>query len=402
MSDLSNLFSDFNKPNIINWLREAGAFFRSPREYVTVLASKAPEDLLPQFVFYFVVYSFSYIFFSSAADFATLIKPAIFSITLSIPAIFIFTLSNYIITRTNYFKSTFIFVMSAILFVGPAIMLIYAVFLGTEDYTYLLLGNIGNSLLVLFCVFFYGFALANDRKIAWKITLFNYAFLSILYLIFIVVNFDKDAAGPVTVHDDIILSEYRYVVEPLKEKERTPTARFVTVFYDKIYSDVTIGNMIKDHQFTGNTDSNKIYRQHIASNLTALNNQLKGIKFRRNRQAVQLWIKYYNAIAQQFDFKYSDTAQVFRDPDLHTIKIDSGGRIRLYSSGIRLDSIVATQMQLKAYHNNLIRVASLSDEPAFISDIIVFFPSKIIEEIYFQLFIDGVRHVNKEQFHPFK
>jgi hypothetical protein len=402
MSDLSNLFSDFNKANIINWLRETGTFFRSPRTYVTNLAAKAPEDLLPQFVFYFVVYTFSYIFFSSASDFATLIKPAIFSVTFAIPTIFIFTLSSFIITKTNYFKSTAIFVMSAILFVGPAIMIIYAVFLGTEDYTYLLLGNIGNSLLILFCVFFYGFALSNDRKIAWKISLFNYAFLSLLYLVFIVVNFDKDAAGPVTVHDDLILSEYRSIVEPLKEKERTPNARIITVFYDKIYSDVTIGNMIKDHQFTGSTDSNKIYRKNIALNLTTLNNKLKDIKFRRNRQAVLLWIKYYNAVAEQYDFKYHDTTQVFHDRDLHLLKIDSGGRIRLYSSGVRLDSIVATQMQLKAYHNNLIRVASLSDDPAFISDIIVFFPGKIIEGIYFQLFIDGVKHVYKEQFHPFE
>jgi hypothetical protein len=50
MSDLSNLFRDFNKPNIINWLREIGTFFRSPRTYVTNLAAKQPEDLLPQFL----------------------------------------------------------------------------------------------------------------------------------------------------------------------------------------------------------------------------------------------------------------------------------------------------------------------------------------------------------------
>jgi len=402
MADLSNLLSDFNKPNIIEWLKDIGLFFRSPRQYVSKLDAKSTEDLLPQIIFYFIAYTFSYIFFSSASDFGTLIKPAILNLTMTIPLIAAFSLGSYIGTRSNYLKKTFILIISINFFVGPILSLVYALFLNSENYLYLLLGNLVNGMLILFEVLCYGFVLESHRKRALRITWSNYLFLSILYLVFTAINFDRDAPRQTTVSDDTILGEYREIVEPLKEKERTPTARFITTYHDKVITEVAIGNMIKDHEFKGSTDSNKIYRQNISVNLRALNSRLKDVKYRRNKKAILDWIKYYNAIAQQCDFKYHDTAQVFHDSTLHLIKLDAVAQLRSYSTGIRLDSIVATQMVLKSYHNNLIRVAEVAEYPDSFCNVILFLPGKIVEDVCFYLFIDGVKHVYKEQFHPFE
>lgn len=397
-SELLDFFTNFKTENLIDWTKKAISFFRNPSHFVNDIAQKPSSEILPQYSFYFLIYAFSFIFFSLGFSIGDVIKPAILNISLIIPQILLFSLSSWFATKKSYFKKVAIFLLSLNFFLSPFIYLLYSLFLNSETYIYKLIMSSLLALASLIIVFAFGFIVETNRKIALKLVIVNYLFINALFLISLRINFDRDGGIVPPLYQDSIYDEYASFAKNLRSKDKIPVTRFYFIHGNKIFTRYATHNLVSDTLSFGGDSVNEIYEKDVSYNIKLLRERAPDLKFIRNKKTCDLWLDYFNSISLLINYKIQNKDELKGRKDLVLITADSSAHYYLYSGPIPIDSTFSLQLELKKLHNNLIKVSKASNYPNEISQKATFILGYILDDLIFRIFDEGKMRPYKDLF----
>jgi hypothetical protein len=400
---MSDLTRDFTKDNTIKWLKEAVLFFKLPREYIHLLRGKSLTELIPQLIFYFVIYTSSFIFYSVSSKgfvFADLVRPAILNYIIVIPNVLLYCLSAWLATRKPHFKESLIFLLSIPLFIGPIALLLNSLFLNYEDYKYRFIGSCLMGLVNFYSYFCYGFVLRGINWSGLKITLVNLLVINIIVFFTLQINYDKYGPGGGEDYDPI-LEEYMMIVSHLEFIDAFPDARVARVEKGKIttYYGVTTQWDADSVAIFDKEDSH--YKEAILKNITSLKKVESTLKFRRNQIATATFLKYFNNVNEEINADFKDTVELNKIKDKRPFLVNSQPGIRFYACEIANKQINDGQYYIREYNNNIINSNRTSIYPSEIPELLVQFPARQLHRQYFLFSLHGKLPIYNEPLLPF-
>lgn len=388
------LTRDYTKENIIIWLKEALLFFRAPIKYVNVLSNKSSADLIPQFIFYFVIYTSSYLFYTASTagyDFGNLIKHAIPSYLFIIPTVIICCLSAWLATRSFYFKKILIFELSFSLFLTPIWLTLNSLFLSHEDYSFRLIGSIILGLSAWYSYLCLGFVIQGINWLGFKITFINLIVMNIIVFANFRIEYDNFSPGGIGIYDDPIYEEYKNLASKLKYKDTFPAVKIAVIQKGKF----TTFNATMDDQDLkfASLDTNELkkFDKAVVDNISYLKSIQSTLKYTRNRYAAAKYLEYFNAVATEMKLQITDTTELYKTDELRQLSpIDELRQlspikekdIKIYSYDIRNDSIDNGRQFLREYHNNIINSAKSSTYFAYLPGKILKYPASYFDWQY--------------------
>jgi hypothetical protein len=402
---MSELTQDFTKESLIQWIKEAFLFFKAPKRYVDLLSTKSSNDLIPQFVFYFGVYTSSFIFCSVSSvefDVPTLIKPAIINLLLLVPTILSLCLSAKVVTRNFYFKKTLIFVLSIALFFGPIQLLLNALFLNLEDYFYRLICSCVVTFAFWLVSVAYGFIINGFNWKAVRITLVNLLILNALVFLGLRINFDNFSKDEFIMTYDPILDEYQSYASRLQYKDKSPLLRSAYVKGDSIVTLFGLISSYGDKRAVISSQENEEYKVEIQRNIDFLIEVVDNLKFKRNQKAAVKTLDYLAAVKTEINFQYTDTNELYKVKDLELFSVNKKTGERIYNSLIFKETIIDGQMYLRGYNNNIIRASRNSNIPTTVVSSILTLVGRKLNWFYIEMATDGFPPGYREEFLPFE
>ena len=346
---------NFKSEEITNWINEYLLFLIEPRKIVSKILDKENEEKIRQFLFLFLIYTASFIFLSTGKTVTDWIKPAILSLFSTIPLIILFLVSTKIVDKKeNYLDRIIVFVLGFQFVFNPLVIIVFTIFLNSENYTFKYLSDIIMAISSLNIVLIFGFAIEKKTKKALKITLVNYLIINIIFFGFQRMNVDPYSANGF-LQNDPIYTEYSNLVKPLTPKEKIPVFRFITTFDEKVTTYYGIQETIDDTTATSSTEENELYERNINENIDHIEKTIPNLNFLRNKEIASGWLKYYKQIKKETEFKFKDTAQV------NALKLKPLGVykakesiIKTYMTYVDFNKIIAIQIPLKWYHNSIL------------------------------------------------
>ncbi|CAM3862332.1 hypothetical protein FLCU109888_05405 [Flavobacterium cucumis] len=390
---------DFNLEEITEWITDYLFFLVKPGKYIQKTLEKSKEEILRQYLFYFIVYCASFIFLTPTNSFTDWIKPGILNLYGLIPSVFIIILSTRIATKGNYSTKIILFVLTYILLILPLSILPYAMYLNFENYAYKFFSGIFSALATIYLLISIGFAIENNRKLAIKISVVNYLVFNILYFLLNLASFDVTSSSSFDDYDPIY-QEYAELVKPIKNPGVVPTGRIIMKSdTGKFTTAFTTQDIVTDKKGTGSTDGNEIYKKNITEQIQRLKEIKDKVMFRRNRENIIEWIEYLELIKSEVDFKPTD--EYLEKKFVKKIKIDSLNGYSAYLAGIDSSNFFLHQYSLKKYNNDMIENHQISSDINYVGQIPIFFIGKILD--YYvgdKLMKRGEPKVYKEVFNP--
>lgn len=378
---MTNNLTDFSFDEISEWINDSLYFVLKPREIISKILNKSKEKITRQFFFHFIIYTTSFIFLTLGESITDWIKPAIINLFIAIPLIILFILSTKIITNNNYSKEIIVFIVGCLFIFCPLLIITYSTFLNTENYTYKYFTNIFSSLISFFIIIKLGYAIEQNKRKALKITITNYLIINLIYFAFERVNTDPYSNENFDIYDPIY-TEYSNLVKPLENKELIPTSRTVTIFNDKLDTHFGTQDIIRDKQSNSSNEAEKLYLKSIEENISHIKEFSKTIKFNRNREISEVWLKYFNDIKDEAEFKVKDFDEVkklkMNELPIKTLNQFGG---RMFMMGTDVGKIISTQIPLKSYNNNIVESHSNSNTITETAEIIIFFFGKTADYI---------------------
>lgn len=99
-------FKDFKIEEISDWSKEYVNFIIKPKKVIDKIFEKKSDEIFRQFLFYFSVYTASFLFLSLSTSITQWIKPAVINLFTSIPLIILFIISTKFLKKNiNILKS---------------------------------------------------------------------------------------------------------------------------------------------------------------------------------------------------------------------------------------------------------------------------------------------------------
>jgi len=80
MSYTDDLLKDFTKDNVVKWLKDWFSLFYAPKSFVRHLAALPVDQLIPQFLFYFSLYTLSFFVLLIGNDPLSALRPALLNL----------------------------------------------------------------------------------------------------------------------------------------------------------------------------------------------------------------------------------------------------------------------------------------------------------------------------------
>jgi len=376
-----NNFTDFSFDEISEWISDYWNFILKPKFVINKILQKNKEKIFRQFIFHFLVYTASFVFLSLGTTITDWIKPAIINLFFTIPIISVLLLSTKLATGKNYLKEIIIFILGSLLIFLPITIIIYTIFLQSENYTYKFLLDIISGIIALYVTFMVGFAIENDKKKSIKISMVNYLLLNLIYFAFVSIDNDPYSSGNFDSYD-VIYEEYSTLVKPLKTKESIPTVRYITVFDGKIETHFGTQNIIKEYVSSSNNSLEKKYLETLEFDINHIIESSKTLKFKRNKVIADYWLKYYNDIKEEAKYKIYDEEEIqkLQLKRLPIKDLDELG-LKMYLMNTDIGKIFSTQTILKAYNNSIIDNHETCESINQISQITLFFFGKLADYI---------------------
>jgi hypothetical protein len=396
-------FKDFKIEEISDWSKEYVNFIIKPKKVIDKIFEKKSDEIFRQFLFYFSVYTASFLFLSLSTSITQWIKPAVINLFTSIPLIILFIISTKFLKKKYKYSKIVAYVFGFQFITIPIIILIFATFLTTENYTYKFISDIFSSIAIIYLLFNFGFAIEEKKSKALKLTLISYLILNLLYFGF--QRIDIDPYANVNFNEtDPIFSEYYLLTKPIENKGTIPTTRFVTVFNDKVETYFSLQNIITDSVSRSTNQQNADYLKKIERDINHIVEQKANLKFRRNINASSLWYEYLNDIKTEAKFKFTDVSQIseLNSKPLPLGEISEIG-VKGYIAQTDLGKIIKTQIPLKSYHNSIITNSRNSTIASEVSHRIVFFFGYVLDYVIGDLILkDGAPKEYKEVFLEFE
>lgn len=376
----SNL-TNFNFSEISNWVNDYALFLLRPKHVINKILIKNKEEIFRQFLFHFLIYTASFIFLSLGTTINDWIKPAIINLFFSIPLIILFLISARIVTKTNYSKEIIVYVLGFVFVSIPILIIIYATFLTSENYTFRYLIDILAGLLVLYITFNFGFAIEHDKVKALKITVVNYLLLNLIFFCFERINRDSYSQTKIIEvfnNEDPIYDEYKELITPIKYKEKLPTNRMITVFKDDIETHFLLQDVVKEKSSSSSNKEERIYLKAIHDNLKHIKVNSKIVKFKRNQIVSELWFRYFDLIKDEAEYKIESLNEIktLKLKPYPTGKTLTYLGVDVYMMEIDILKIIDIQSQLKLYNNSIIKNHQSSTIYSDIAEAILFFFGK--------------------------
>jgi hypothetical protein len=392
---------NFKIEEISDWIKEYLRFIINPKKVIDSIFEKKNDEILRQFLFYFLLYTASFLFLSlsQSTSISQWIKPAIINLFTTIPLIILFIITTNFFKK-KYAKSHIIAYVFGFQFIAtPIAILIFATFLTTENYTYKFLFDIFSSIAIIYLFFNFGFAIEEKTSKALKITFVNYLILNLLYFGFKQIDVDPYSYGNFNQTDPIYL-EYSELVKPLKDKEILPTNHIVTVYKDNIETYFSLSEIIMDTISQYNDQLNSDFLISLDENILHLKEKSENLKFHRNQYASALWLEYFYDIKTEVEFKYNNISQI-SELNLKPLPIEEVNDfgVQIYLVQTDLGKMLKTQIPLKSYHNSTIQNHKNSTLASEVSHRIIFFIGYVLDYIIGDLILkQGEPRVYKEIF----
>ncbi|WP_316778807.1 hypothetical protein [Pedobacter antarcticus] len=388
MSYIDELLKDFTKDNSLKWIKEMVSFFKKPRRFVIVTSSKPTSEIIPQYAFYFLIYTLSYLLLSIGSEMAVAFKTALLSLIVTVIFIIVFSIIGLAVNRTNYFKKISIFIFSLVFFTNPVVLALFSRFLIVENYSYKLGACIIIGIVQLCCFVFYPFFIEVQKKRAWRLFASSFLILNLFWLLTSFFQFDDYEKKDELMVNDPIVSEYLNTYETLFNKDSIPTLR---IFYveDDMYKNTFLVQDVADtiNHATGGIRDNTVYIKNLQSNIENLERSIRGAKYYRNKDIFIAWKSYFSQILAECTFPTLEPTefQVLNSKgQIDTLLLK--GTYRLVMPVLNLKSITTSQARLKISHNNLSDAFSRAEIPLFIADRTRYFLGYVLEGIYIDYF----------------
>uniref|UniRef100_UPI00404A7A2E hypothetical protein n=1 Tax=Gelidibacter sp. TaxID=2018083 RepID=UPI00404A7A2E len=374
-----DFLKDYKSEEISEWINEFLLFLIKPRQIVDKIFKKNKNEKLRQFFFHFTIYTASFIFLSIGSSISDWIKPAILNLFSIIPEIILFIISTRILSKKDYLTKILIFVIGLQFILVPLIIVVFTLFLNSENYTYKYIADILSGFSAIYLIFVAGFAIEKDNIKALKILGTSYLILNIFYFLFLRINVDPYSTTNFTERDPIY-SEYYKLVEPLKNKEIIPTYRFVTNFNNKIETTFGVQEIISDKESKGSTDDNELYIKNLNKNIEHIEKAIPNIKFKRNQAIADNWLDYFRMIQNEVNYKIKDTAELktLKLKEMNTHK-GEGFTLTTYYGATDFGKIIALQIPLKWYNNSILHNHNKSALTSEISNGILLFLGTVLD-----------------------
>lgn len=369
---MTDFLKDFKTKEISEWINEAVVFFIKPRQVIKQIIAKKPEALLRQFIFFFLINTTSYLFLTLGTSVNEWVKPAVINIFITIPIFILFYIGTKFFKGKNYAKEILIYVLAIHFLVTPLTIIVYATFLATENYTYKYLADIISGIALLYLIFFIGFAVEDDRKKAFRITITCYLVINLFYFSFERINVDPYSTNNLS-ENDPIYQEYAMLVKPLKYKEKIPTTRFIMIYANKIHTFFGTQDIVTEYSSRGEDELNALYIKSVTENISHIEKVSEKLQFQRNKDISIVWLEYFKDIKFEAEFKIKDTLQI-KELGLKQYDSTSFGEMgmKTYLMGTDIGKMMKNQIPLKWYNNSIVQNHTNSTIGTEIANIIVF------------------------------
>jgi len=385
MSTIDRLLDDFTKDNIILWLKEVWLFFTKPRRFVSTLKDRPIGKLIPQYCFYFVIYSFS-ILLLQRAEIKDLYITAIASLSSTLIIIGYFTFTSYLATRRNFFREIFCFIFSANLFLSPLIFLFLYQFFQSELYVFKFVTNCIICIYTIVVIVIFPFFITFNRKLSFRIFASSYLGINLIWIFSFFFNSSTFTGVPSLVHSDPITEEYRYTYGLLQTREVVPTHRVFFLDGDSVRTVFLTQNLVDtSHTSSGSLKGNSQYVSMLKDDINFLKSSVENVRFLRTRYLVSSWLEYYSLILNECERRYDfdEVTALIADSIAYFDEIHGTKRLMME---MEILPIIGQQLNVKTQHNEIAKLSRRAEIPLVASYLITRLIANIISTIYIDHF----------------
>lgn len=372
-----DFFKDYRSDEISEWINEFVFFLLTPRKVIDKIIKKDKKEKIRQFLFHFTVYTASFVFLSIGSNFSDWIKPAVLNLFSVIPVVILFLISTRIIGGKNYLNRIIIYVLGFQFVVMPLIIIIFTLFIRSENYTYKYIADLLLGISGIYLILMSGFALDRNKGKALKIVGISYLILNLFYFAFLRINVDPYSSSKFS-ENDPIYKEYYKLVEPLERKEIIPTVRVVTNFNNDLETSFGLQELISGQGGAGSTADNNLFIKQLDQNIAHIEKKLPELEFQRNQDIGAVWLDYFRIIKEEVHYKVKDTSELKTYTDMGTKKGD-GYFLASYYDFIEYEEMLNRQILLKGYHNSILTNHKKSSLPSETSNFILGFLGTLLD-----------------------
>lgn len=379
-------FKTFSSDEILTWLNDAREFLLNPRTVITRIKSRGPSAIQREFLFFFLIYSGSYLFLTIGTTVDAWVRPAVLNILTLFPSLVLFYLAARIF-KTGYFFSTAAYFFGLHLLITPLAILFYATFLSTENYTYKYFVDCVTGIGAAYLFIMFGFAVESNKRLAIKISITSYLFANLVYFAF--TRIDTDEYGVTRFSEaDPIYQEYIDLVSPIENKEVWPTTRSFVVFRGKVQIQFGIQDVQMSNSSNSTMSEIRAYKTSIDKSLIHVEKVIPQLNFHRNKNIALVWKKYLEDVKEEINFSVADTTELSL---IKSEMIDSitEAKMKVYIMRTDVNKLLNNHLPLKWYHNSIVKHHNNSQNIQEVSHyLIIFFVGNLLDVLVSDIILD--------------
>jgi hypothetical protein len=374
-----DVFKDFTKNNIINWLNDLVMFISSPRIFIKQITSREAEDLFSQYLFYFIIYTFSYLLTTNATDFNSLVRPSILDLFFCIPLVSLFMVSCKIASGNTYAKQLIVFVGTLYLIYSPLNLFLFTLYVTQENYIFLFLQSILTFIFLTYLIYGFCFMIPVNVRNKFKTFLLNLLLIGVGYLLLEQAAFNLNK-GNITIGDhDEISQEYERFIKGVAYSSYVPlpinmmNGKQITKTY---YGLVSIG---VDSVFQMDPDSIRVFQRNTLNNITYIKSRLPSLKFYRNVECAQTLLEFNSLINSSLSKEYFRNTITAYDNQIFNNKVPG---INL-NKDLKLDpKFVIFYHDILSSNNTVIKLHTINEALVLAQNVSVFLSGYLLSGIF--------------------
>lgn len=369
-----DLFKDFNKRNVVNWLTEILLLIKQPRKFVNQISSKTPEALFSQYLFYFILYTFSYLLSNNSIEFNHLLRPSLIDLFICIPILVLFAASCKLATGKSQTGKLATFIFSLYLLYAPGNVFLHTLYLVHENYFFLYLGSLWT--LAFFTYLFYGFpfVIQSKLKTGFKILIANIFLITAGYLALEILAKKLQKPHIAMAGHDLIGEEYREFIGGVVYQRQIPGSITVLDGKTPIKTFYALMELNSNQSFQFHPDSIKSYQLAISNNISYIKNRLPKLRFHRNIQAAQKLLDYDERILKSITPAYFQNTGTPLDEALLNGQVAG----RKLHNDLHFDTkLVAEQYSIKRYNNQIVKLNAVNEGLMMAQTLVVMISGKL-------------------------
>lgn len=352
-----DIFQDFTKKNILLWTQEIWVFIVAPRKFIKAMAGKAPEKLFSQYLFYFLIYTASYLFTLNSTEFNSAIKPSVVNIGFCIPIVLFFCLMAKLASGNSRRKEIFLFVITLNMVVGPIEIILYSVYLSNESQIYLIIFSILNLAMVTYMIYGIGFIIQEKFWPAARIFILSFFALSAIFLAVEYIEFQNNLRSLDTYENDVIFDEYRELFSSLTYSSAMPIKMNLYHNKKKVKTYYGIQDIGNSSDFIMDPDSIKRFKKFTNANIAILKSRIPKLKFQRNIAFAQTLLDYHTKLDLQLDSNFLMSNLNKLDDLMINNKIPG----EIFMRDMDLGNLLGTTAYIQLYNNQIIKLHRLNE-----------------------------------------